>query len=145
MSYTRDDLCRIIRNYFQSFGKGCQIIRRADFLEEVRYYYETLLYFDSVAVNLRCIHLFYLAWIKCREENLLVRRCVSLSLSTILVLSSQLVSVILYSSLSYRLLNNTFQTSELILTKTKTVLPLFSKKLVQNFSIPHITAKFDEH
>ena len=34
----RDDLCRIIRDYFQSFGKGCQIIRRAEFLEVVRYF-----------------------------------------------------------------------------------------------------------
>ena len=32
-----DNLCRIIRDYFQSFGKGFQIIRRAEFLEEVRY------------------------------------------------------------------------------------------------------------
>ena len=31
-----DDLCQIIRDYFQSFGKGCQIIRRDEFLE-VRY------------------------------------------------------------------------------------------------------------
>ena len=74
-----------------------------------------------------------------------MRRCVSLSLSTILVLSSQLVSVIPYNSLSYRLLNNTFQTSELILTKIKTVLLLFLKKLAQNFSILHIAAKFGEH
>ena len=35
--YMRDDLCRIIRDDFQSFGKGCRIIRRAEFLEEVRY------------------------------------------------------------------------------------------------------------
>ena len=33
--YTCDDLCRIIRDDFQSFGKGCRIIRRAEFLEEV--------------------------------------------------------------------------------------------------------------
>ena len=33
IAYTRDDLCRIIRDYFQSFGKGCKIIRRAGFLE----------------------------------------------------------------------------------------------------------------
>ena len=37
IAYMRDDLCRIIRDYFQSFGKGCQIIRKAEFLEEVRY------------------------------------------------------------------------------------------------------------
>ena len=30
----RDDLCRIIRDYFR---KGCRIIRRAKFLEEVPY------------------------------------------------------------------------------------------------------------
>ena len=35
MAYTHDDLCQIIRDYFQSFGKGCWIIRRA---EEVQYY-----------------------------------------------------------------------------------------------------------
>ena len=28
-----DDPCQIIRDYFQSFGKGCQIITRAKFLE----------------------------------------------------------------------------------------------------------------
>ena len=49
IAYTRDDLGRIIRDYFQttfaelldyfqSFGKGCQIIRRAELLEEVQYY-----------------------------------------------------------------------------------------------------------
>ena len=32
-----DDLCQIIRDYFQSLGKGCQIIRRAEFLKEVWY------------------------------------------------------------------------------------------------------------
>ena len=32
-----DNLCRIIRDCFQLFGKGCRIIRRAEFLEEVRY------------------------------------------------------------------------------------------------------------
>ena len=37
IAYMRDDLCQIIRDYFQSFGKGCQIIRKAEFLEEVRY------------------------------------------------------------------------------------------------------------
>ena len=37
IAYTCDDLCRIIRDYFQSFDKGCRIIRRAKFLE-VRYY-----------------------------------------------------------------------------------------------------------
>ena len=26
-----------IRDYFRAFGKGCRIIRRAEFLEEVRY------------------------------------------------------------------------------------------------------------
>ena len=36
IAYTRDDLCRIIRDHFQSFGKGCRIIRRVEFLE-VRY------------------------------------------------------------------------------------------------------------
>ena len=35
--YTRDDLCQIIRDYFQSFGKGYRIIRGAEFLEEVWY------------------------------------------------------------------------------------------------------------
>ena len=30
IAYTRDDLCRIIRDYFQSFGKGCCIV--ANFL-----------------------------------------------------------------------------------------------------------------
>jgi hypothetical protein len=34
--YTRDDLCRNIRDYFRSFGEGCRIIRRAEFLEKVR-------------------------------------------------------------------------------------------------------------
>ena len=34
---THDDLCQIIRDYFQSFSKGCRIIRRAEFLEEVQY------------------------------------------------------------------------------------------------------------
>ena len=29
-------------DYFQSFGKGRQIIRRAEFLEEVRYVYNEL-------------------------------------------------------------------------------------------------------
>ena len=37
VAYTHDNLCRIIRDYFQSFSKGCRIIRRAKFLEEVRY------------------------------------------------------------------------------------------------------------
>ena len=37
LAYTRDDLQRKL-DHFQSFGKGCQIIRRAEFLEEVRYY-----------------------------------------------------------------------------------------------------------
>ena len=32
-SITRDDLCRIIRDDFQSFGKGCRMIRRAEFLK----------------------------------------------------------------------------------------------------------------
>ena len=36
IAYTHDDLCRKIRNYIQSFGKGCRIIRRAEFLEEIR-------------------------------------------------------------------------------------------------------------
>ena len=34
IAYTHDNLCRIIRDYFP--GKGCRIIRRAEFLEEVR-------------------------------------------------------------------------------------------------------------
>ena len=38
IAYMRDDLCRIIRDYFQSFGKGCRIIRRAKALEEVYNY-----------------------------------------------------------------------------------------------------------
>jgi hypothetical protein len=33
IAYTHGDLCRKIRDYFRSFGKGCRIIRRADFLE----------------------------------------------------------------------------------------------------------------
>ena len=33
---TYDDLCRKFGDYFQSFGKGCQVIRRVEFLE-VRY------------------------------------------------------------------------------------------------------------
>ena len=37
IAYTHDDLCRKIRDYIQSFGKGCRIIRRAEFLEEIRY------------------------------------------------------------------------------------------------------------
>ena len=37
ITYTRDEFCRIIRDYFQSLSKGCRIIRRAKFLEEVRY------------------------------------------------------------------------------------------------------------
>ena len=37
VAYTHDDLCRKIRDYFLSFGKGCRIIRRADFLEEIWY------------------------------------------------------------------------------------------------------------
>ncbi len=36
IAYTRGDLCRKIRDYFLLFGKGCRIIRRAEFLEEVR-------------------------------------------------------------------------------------------------------------
>ena len=36
IAYTRDDLCRKL-DYFQSFGKGCRIIRRAEFLEEIQY------------------------------------------------------------------------------------------------------------
>ena len=32
-----DDLCQKIRDYIQTFGKGCRIIRRAEFLEEIRY------------------------------------------------------------------------------------------------------------
>ena len=41
IAYTHDDLCRKIRDYIQSFGKGCRIIRRAEFLEEIRYYADT--------------------------------------------------------------------------------------------------------
>ena len=37
IAYTHDDLCRKIRDYIQSFGKGCRIIRGAEFLEEIRY------------------------------------------------------------------------------------------------------------
>ena len=37
IAYMYDDLCRKIRDYIQSFGKGCRIIRRAEFLEEIRY------------------------------------------------------------------------------------------------------------
>ena len=37
IAYTRDDLCRKLETIFQTFGKGCQIIRRAEFLEEIRY------------------------------------------------------------------------------------------------------------
>ena len=37
IAYTCDDLCRIIRDHFWSFCKGCRIIRRAKFLEVVRY------------------------------------------------------------------------------------------------------------
>ena len=37
IAYTCDDLCRITRDHFRSFGKGCRIIRRAEFLEVVRY------------------------------------------------------------------------------------------------------------
>ena len=37
IAYTHDDLRRKIRDYIQSFGKGCQIIRRAEFLEEIWY------------------------------------------------------------------------------------------------------------
>ena len=37
IAYTHDDLCRKIRDYIQSFGKGCRIIRRAEYLEEIRY------------------------------------------------------------------------------------------------------------
>ena len=33
----RDDLCRIIRDYFQSFGKRYRIIRRTKFLEVIWY------------------------------------------------------------------------------------------------------------
>ena len=33
IAYTHEDLCWVIRYYFQSFSKGCQIIRRAEFLE----------------------------------------------------------------------------------------------------------------
>ncbi|MCG8626094.1 MAG: hypothetical protein MJE68_29365, partial [Proteobacteria bacterium] len=36
IAYMHDDLCRKIRDYIQSFGKGCRIIRRAEFLEEIR-------------------------------------------------------------------------------------------------------------
>ena len=39
IAYTHDDLCRKIRDYIQSFGKGCRIIRRAEFLEEIRYHH----------------------------------------------------------------------------------------------------------
>ena len=35
--YAYNDLCRKIRDYIQSFGKGCRIIRRAEFLQEIRY------------------------------------------------------------------------------------------------------------
>ena len=34
IAYTHDDLCRKITDYYKSFGKGCRIIRRAEFLEE---------------------------------------------------------------------------------------------------------------
>ena len=37
ISYTHDDLCRKIRDYKSTFGKGCRIIRRAEFLEEIWY------------------------------------------------------------------------------------------------------------
>ena len=37
ITYIHDDLCWIIRDYFQSFGKGCPKTRRAEFLEEIRY------------------------------------------------------------------------------------------------------------
>ena len=37
ISYMRDDLCRIIRDYYQSFGKGCRMIRRVELLEEVQF------------------------------------------------------------------------------------------------------------
>ena len=33
IAYTRDDLCRIIGDYSESFGKGRRIIRRVEFLE----------------------------------------------------------------------------------------------------------------
>ena len=36
-AYMLDDLRQIIRDYFPSFGKGCRIIRRDEFLEEVWY------------------------------------------------------------------------------------------------------------
>ena len=56
IAYRRDDLCWKIRDYFQSFGKGCRIIiRRTEFLEEVRYMYVQLpgpihaVYIDSIA------------------------------------------------------------------------------------------------
>ena len=45
---TCDDFCRIIRDYFQPFGKGCRIIRRAEFLEEVRYIF-MLTFLDLLA------------------------------------------------------------------------------------------------
>ena len=35
---THDNLCRRIRDYYQSFGKGYRIIRRAEFLEEIRWF-----------------------------------------------------------------------------------------------------------
>ena len=61
MAYMRDDLGWIIRDHFQSFGKGCRIIRRAEFLEEVRYvillcdlYYMWLL---SVALDVLYMYL----------------------------------------------------------------------------------------
>ena len=44
--YTHDDLRRKIRDYIQSFGKGCRIIRRAEFLEEIRYIIESV---DSIS------------------------------------------------------------------------------------------------
>ena len=39
IAYTNDNLCRKIRDYIHSFGKGCRIIRRAEFLQEIRYMY----------------------------------------------------------------------------------------------------------
>ena len=38
IEYMHDDLCQKIRDCIQSFGKGCRIIRRAEFLEEIRYF-----------------------------------------------------------------------------------------------------------
>ena len=53
LSWIRPCLCQIIS---QSFGKGCQIIRSAEFLEEVRHVPKCPLFRESTVVGERKLH-----------------------------------------------------------------------------------------